>query len=398
MKILIHDYPGHAFPVQLARALAGRGHQVLHVWSAGFQSPKGPLAPRSDDPPGLRLLPFETGAVAKYSFVKRALAERRYGSALTQLIRRERPEIVLANGPLDVLALAQAGCRASSIRFVHWLQDFYGIAIDQVVRRKIPVAGAAIGWWYRALERRVLRRSDAVITITEDFRPVLEQMGVDRARTTIIENWAVREDLGQKPRDNPWAHEHGLVGARTLIYSGTLGLKHNPGLLLALARHAERRGGARVVVVSEGLGADWLREHGAGCAALTILPFAPHERFAEVLASGDVLLAVLEPDAGVFSVPSKILAYLAAGRPILAALPLDNLAARIIARAEAGLAVPPGDEQAICAAADRLLDDADLRARMGRNALDYADRTFDIAVIARRFEESLEAAMRSERA
>lgn len=395
MKVLIHDYPGHAFPVQLARALGGRGHQVVHVWSSGFQSPKGPLAPRRDDPPGLRLMPFGPGAVNKYSFVKRALAERRYGRDLAQLIRRERPQIVLANGPLDVLASVQAGCRASSIRFVHWLQDFYGIAIDQVVRRKIPVAGGAIGWWYRALERRILRRSDAVITITEDFRPMLERMGVERARTTIIENWAVREDLGKPARDNPWAREHRLDGTRTLIYSGTLGLKHNPGLLLALARHAERRGDARVVVVSEGLGADWLRAHGGGCAALTIVPFAPHERFAEVLASGDVLLAVLEPDAGVFSVPSKILAYLASGRPILAALPLDNLAARIIERADAGLAVRPGDEAAICAAADRLLDDADLRARMGRNALDYADRTFDIAVIARRFEEALDATLHS---
>jgi glycosyltransferase involved in cell wall biosynthesis len=398
VRILIHDYPGHAFPVQLARALAARGHHVLHVWSAGFQSPKGPLAQRADDPPGLHLVPFGAGAVAKYSFVRRALAERRYGRRLAALIRDERPDIVLANGPLDVLARVQASCRGVQAAFVHWLQDFYGIAIDQVLRRKLPVAGAAIGWWYRHLERCVLRRSDAVITITEDFRPVLEPMGVERVRTTIIENWAVREDLGKPPRDNPWAQAHGAVNVRTLIYSGTLGLKHNPGLLLALARRAEQRGDARVIVVSEGIGADWLREHGKNCAALSVLPFEPHERFAEVLASGDVLVAVLEPDAGVFSVPSKILAYLAAGRPVLAALPLDNLAARIIERAKAGLVVRPGDETAICAAADRLLDAAELRAELGRNALDYADRTFDIAVIARRFEDMLEVALRSRRA
>ena len=37
MRIVLHDYPGHAFPVQLSRALAARGHQVLHIWFSAFQ-------------------------------------------------------------------------------------------------------------------------------------------------------------------------------------------------------------------------------------------------------------------------------------------------------------------------------------------------------------------------
>ena len=146
----------------------------------------------------------------------------------------------------------------------------------------------------------------------------------------------------------------------------------------------------RVVVNSEGLGSDWLRERGSGLGSLLLLPFQPFERLPEVLATGDVLISVLEPDAGIFSVPSKVLTYLSAGRPVLGASPVENLAARMIVRNEAGLIVPPDDTQAFLAAAGKLADDAGLRARLGKNALDYATKTFDIDAVTARFAGLLE--------
>jgi glycosyltransferase involved in cell wall biosynthesis len=62
----------------------------------------------------------------------------------------------------------------------------------------------------------------------------------------------------------------------------------------------------------------------------------------------------------------------------------------MITRAEAGLIVPPDDTQAFLAAAGRLADDAGLRARLGKNALDYATKTFDIDAIGARFSGLLE--------
>ncbi|HEX2117082.1 MAG TPA: glycosyltransferase, partial [Alphaproteobacteria bacterium] len=145
-----------------------------------------------------------------------------------------------------------------------------------------------------------------------------------------------------------------------------------------------------VVVNSEGLGSDWLRERGGGLGNLLLLPFQPFERLPEVLATGDVLISVLEPDAGIFSVPSKVLTYLSAGRPVLGAIPAENLAARLIVRNEAGLIVPPDDTQAFLAAAGKLADDPGFRARLGKNALDYATKTFDIDAITARFSGLLE--------
>ena len=162
MRILVHDYPGHAFPVQLSRSLAALGHSVLHVYLASFQAPKGPLAPRANDPKGLEIRglvldrPF-----AKYDFVRRVLQERRFGRMLGQAIARFAPDVVLSgNAPLDVQSAALAAARNARARFVFWMQDIYGVAIDRILRRRLPVVGHAIGAWYTHLERHLVRASD----------------------------------------------------------------------------------------------------------------------------------------------------------------------------------------------------------------------------------------------
>ena len=40
MRIVVHDYAGHPFQVQLARALAAAGHEVLHLHAAESKRPK----------------------------------------------------------------------------------------------------------------------------------------------------------------------------------------------------------------------------------------------------------------------------------------------------------------------------------------------------------------------
>ena len=154
---------------------------------------------------------------------------------------------------------------------------------------------------------------------------------------------------------------------------------------------------ARVVVLSQGPGADHLRQRKAEeeIEALDVRPFKPFAEMPDALAAADVLAAVLEPEAGVFSVPSKVLAYLCGGRPVLLAVPPENLAARIVERTGAGLVVPPDDVAGFLDAAERLLADAGLRARMGAAARAYAERTFQIEGIADRMEAVLREAARS---
>lgn len=389
-RIVVHDYSGHPFQVQLSRELARRGHEVLHLFFRGFQTPKGALVRRPDDPPGFQVEGLDIGEpFQKYSFVKRQRQEVKYGRKTLARLEAFGPEIVVcSNLPLDPLDMVRGWCRQHGVHLTVWLQDIYSIAMAKILPRKLPVLGHAVGRWFTHLERRVLRQADDVVCITEDFLPILADWGVARGRCTVIENWAPLDEIVPMGHDTAWAHEQGLAGRTLVLYSGTLGLKHDPGGIAALAEACRARPDVRVVVVSEGVGADWLQRTKAerGLDNLVLLPFQPYARFSEVLASAAVVLAVIEPDAGIFSVPSKVLSYLCAGRPILLAVPAENLAARTVAGAEAGLLVQPGDTQGLIAAATRLLDEPGLRERLGRNARAYAERTFAIDAIADRFE------------
>ena len=395
MRLLIHDYAGHAFPADLSRRLARRGHTVLHVSCASFPAPKGRLEHSPGDPEGLSFTALELpGRFSKYDFLRRWSLERGYGKRLRRLIQEWEPQAVLiGNTPLDPINAAFKECEAKGAAKLFWVQDLYSVAIERYLGERWGTAGRLIGRVYGRLEASITRRADALISITEGFVPDLEAWGAPAERITVQPNWAPLSDLPRLSRENRWAEEQGVTGRTVLLYAGTLGLKHDPTMLLELSDRLRGREEAVVVVVSEGDGARWLRGEGERrrLSNLRVLPFQPVERVAEMLATGDLLLSTLEPGAGRFCVPSKILAQLCAGRTLLAALPDDNDAARMIREADAGRVVPPGDREAWIDEAVRLIDDPALRRRLGDNGRRFAEARFDGDGIAERFEGILEA-------
>lgn len=392
MRILVHDYSGHPFQVQLSRSLAARGHDVLHVHCASYQTGKGAVFHRDGDPPNLEIDAIDLGrSFDRYSLARRLRQELSYGAAFGRRALRFDPEVILSsNDPLFAKTRAALWCRRHDVPWVFWLQDIYSVAMAAYASRRFGALGRLLGRVFQALERRLLHAATDVVAITEDFRPVLKTWGLPDSKCHVVENWAPLEELDVRPKDNPWSRAHGLQDQRVLLYSGTLGLKHDPHLLTDLARRFKDEG-VKVVVVSQGAGATWLEreQQVQGLSNLILLPYQPFEALPDVLGAADVLLTLLDPGAAVFSVPSKILTYLCAGRPVLAAMPLQNLGARTIERAGAGVVVAPKDVSGFLAAAGELLADADRRQVMGTNARAYAERTFDIETIADRFERIL---------
>ena len=386
MHILISDYSGHPFQVQLSRELARRGHRVTHLHFAGFQTPKGNLAVQPGDP---ELFAVEAITLdrpfAKSTFVTRWRQENEVGRRIAARIAQLRPDVVISsNAPLDTQRHIQRAARKIGARFVFWLQDIYSRAIGAVVPQKIPVAGHAIAAWYKHLEFAMLRQSDQVVAITEDFRPILTKAGIADSRIAVIENWAPLDEIPPMPRSSAWAQAfYGQTDLR-FLYSGTLGYKHNPHWLLALA---QRFPAAQVCVTSQGEVADGLAADAAaaGLANLSVRPWVPFADLPALLGGADVMVAFVEPEAGIYSVPSKILSYLSAGRPVLGAMPRQNLATRLLETHQAGLVCDCNDTEAFLANAQRLADDAVLRQTMGNNARSYALRAFDIENIGERF-------------
>jgi glycosyltransferase involved in cell wall biosynthesis len=390
VRILIHDRPGYAFPAQLSRRLAARGHTVLHSYGAFFQGPKGEVIKRADDSPlldfeGLQLKrPFH-----KYSFIKRLFQELEYSQLVLQQIHAFSPDIVFfANTPSEAQALIYWQCRHLDIPLVYWLQDVYGVALQKLLGKRFKLLGRFVGAFYKSLDRYLLRQSDYIILITEDFQPFLQEWGIAKHKACVIPNWSPLESIPVRPKTNDWSLQHDLADKFCLLYSGTLGMKHNPALLLQLALQLRQESEVRVVVISEGLGAKWLQEQKAAHKVknLVLLGYQPFDQVADVLGTADILLAILEPDAGIFSVPSKVLSYLCAARPLLLAVPPENLAAQIVAKQKAGLIVPPAQTDEFVNKAKQLIANDALREEMSRNGRSYAESHFDIEQITDQFE------------
>lgn len=391
---MVHDYSGHPGQAQLSRALARRGYDVTHQHCPSYTTGKGSLQHEPGDP---ATLTFESvamdGTFAKYSAVTRIRQELRYGRSAARRIEAKDPSVVvISNVPLLAHAVLARDLARRGIAMVFWHQDIYSEAIGVAARRRIPVLGRLIAGVADRLERGIARRSVAVVAISPTFLERLSKWGV-ADKTTIVPNWAPIDELPVRPVDNPWHARTGLDGHPVVLYTGTLGLKHDPSILALIASELrESQPEARVVVVSEGKGREWLEAWKAGQPGgdgdnLVLLDFQPYDELPDVMASADVLVAILEPDASKFSVPSKVLTYLCSGRAILGVLPPDNSVAQILSSQGAGRIVAPSERERVAGEVVALLSDPSLCRSMGEAGRRYAEATFSPEVAADRFLE-----------
>jgi colanic acid biosynthesis glycosyl transferase WcaI len=387
--VMVHDYAGHPFTAEFARALAHKGWQVTYVYFAGDEGPKGRNARLADDPASFSTVPLAIeGTYSKSNFFKRRQGDIAYGKRIAQLVAEVKPDIVLSgNTPTECQEYLVRACDAVKAQFIYWCQDFYSIAASRILSKKLPGLGHAIGAYYTFLERRQMRNAAHVIHITEGFQKITDQWGIPRARVSVIPNWGVIDEIPVLSRDTAWAAKLGLTRSKRVVYSGTLANKHNPDFLAQLAEQAGDD--LDVIVVGFGVGAERLAKSSADLPNLKVLPLQPFAEFPQVLGSADVLVAVIEADAGEFSVPSKVLSYLCAGRPIVLAAPADNLAAQIIRQAGAGVVVGPDDKQGFINAVQHIIADEKTANEMGKAARTYAEKNFALDHVAARFEKLL---------
>jgi glycosyltransferase involved in cell wall biosynthesis len=386
-KIFFVDYGNYPFIKEAVSNLFEKGMDASYLYSSSFPSPNKSSTQKTTSSNDQTVIPITIkGQFKKYSFIKRRYQEIEWARNCCATLDEHKPNIVVvANAPLEVLKLLNRWCRKNNSQFVFWMQDVHGIAIQKILSRKIPFLGNLIGLYYISLENRLLRNSDHVILISKDHRSVTEKAKVNSNRISVLENWALI-DIPHYKKNNDWSQRLNLHNSKNIIYSGTLGLKHNPNLLLELAKYLQNQNDIfKVVVISEGIGADWLKlkQQELNLQNLVLLPFQDYQDVPKVLATADVLTAILEPDASTFSVPSKILTYLCAGKPILAAVPQSNLSARMLKNIAAGLVADPNDVDAYIKAAIHLISlSATETESMGKRARSYAEEHFNPDIIS----------------
>jgi glycosyltransferase involved in cell wall biosynthesis len=259
------------------------------------------------------------------------------------------------------------------------VQDIYSIGIQQVLKKKLPVIGGIISLYYRNLEKTIMKNSEQIVVISDEFKSVIQEWASGKKITTI-ENWAPLDEIRPQPKKNHWSVSQGISDKFCFLYSGTLGMKHNPEILLQLALHYRHDKDTIIVIISEGIGAEWLKVEVANQKLVNVkfYNYFDFEMFPLVLSSADVLIAILEKTAGIFSVPSKVLSYHCIGRPLLLSIPNDNLASKIVRTQKSGFAHDSDDMDGFILSADTLKKDLNLRLKMGENARNYAEHKFNI--------------------
>jgi glycosyltransferase involved in cell wall biosynthesis len=398
MRILIHDYAGHPFQVELSRSLARRGHDVLHVFSGSNLTPQGALQKAADDPATFNVKPIVLAEqIKKGDLIRRRGQEIEHGERVCREIEAFKPDVMAsANSALDSQRLFQRTCDRMGIPMVFWLQDLVGLATMTLLKNRLPVIGWLAGTYYMKMEHNLLMASKGIVAITEDFKNLLVADGIDAKKIEVIENWAPLKDVPLRPKKNEWSTEKGFSETFNFLYSGTLGMKHNPELLLRLAEEFKSNPEVRVIVVSQGPGRKWLEEKTADGSVpnLSLFDFQPFSAVPDMLGAANVVVAILEAEAGALSVPSKVMTYMCSGKPMLLAVPPENLSSRVVSSNETGLTSSPNDVKKFLANARQLFGNDELRTNLGANSRKYAETHFDIEKITDRFEAVFQKAVR----
>jgi colanic acid biosynthesis glycosyl transferase WcaI len=223
------------------------------------------------------------------------------------------------------------------------------------------------------LERWLYRRVDAVTAVTEGIRTrLVEAKGVPRERVLFLPNGA---DLDSQtaPADVPELRARlGLPTRPFVLYAGNHGFAHS---LETLVLAAELVPDVDVVLVGDGSEKPRIEALVAerGLRNVRFLPPVPQSEVPALYALAMAGVSTIR-DAAVMegARPAKALATMAAGRPILYAGRGEG--ADLVRSAEAGIAVPPEDPEALGAAIRALAADPAEAARLGANGRRYIEQ------------------------
>jgi colanic acid biosynthesis glycosyl transferase WcaI len=236
-----------------------------------------------------------------------------------------------------------------------------------------------------AAERWLMRRFDQVSNISEGMRLKLRAKGVKDAQALCFPNWVDMELIRPMARNNALRTELGIDdNTRVLLYSGNMGEKQGLEVILDVARQFLEDEDKDILFLLCGDGV--VRERIACSAAklpnVRLMPLQPIERLNELLNLADVHLLPQRAAAEDLTLPSKLGAILASGRPVVATARHGSDVARFAETG--GLVVAPADTVAFENAIRQLLDDAALSRRLGVAGRAYAYLNWERENVMRR--------------
>jgi glycosyltransferase involved in cell wall biosynthesis len=305
------------------------------------------------------------------------------------LLRRQRIDAILVYAPSPLLqALAAVPIKLlKRAPLVVWVQDLWPESLQATGYVRSRTALKAV----ELVVRFIYRCCDRILIQSEAFRAPVARLA-DPAKIEYFPNPAddAVPAAGPEQGDGPAASID--PGVFSVVFAGNLGTAQMLEVIVGAAVSLRDRDDIRFYLVGDGSRADWVRARIAQHRLdnLAMLGQHPARTMPALFARASALLVTLR-DEEIFAltVPSKIQAYLAAGRPILAAL--DGEGGRIVREAGAGFVCRSGDSAGLADAVVRMaaLPVAE-RQRMGEAGRRYHERHFDLGRLSGELLERLQ--------
>ena len=279
---------------------------------------------------------------------------------------------------VPALILAKFRKTPSSI----WVQDLWpeSLSATRHVRRAwiLKLAGRICSFIYRGF--------DSVLIQSPGFETIMISKGIKKERITYLPNWAESSYLDTSTAV-PAQEYTGEDKQFRVVFTGNLGYAQDLGTLIETAYLFKDQKNIHWYFVGDGACRLWAEEEVRKKdlqATIHFLGSFASSRMPAFFAGSDALLVSLRPDPAVgTTIPSKVQAYLAAGRPILGAL--DGEGARVIRDSGAGFVTRAGDSQGLASSLEKLLKLSEPeRARLGRKGQDFFLEHFEQSKIIAR--------------
>ena len=373
----------------LAAHLAGRGHDVSVF--TGF-----PFAPewrrRPNDRGQLLRVERKDGAAIyrlthfiprrPSSALQRILMEGTFSlfaipAALGVAIRGGRPDALLYIGAQPALAMLT--------RIVASLfRRPYFVNVNDLAARAALDVGIVAGPLYRLLdtfEFAAYRGAAGASVLCRAFEDALVEHGYPIDRIRLIRSPIDIQQIRPIADDGSFRRRYHIPPeACVVLHAGSMGKKQG---LLNVVDAAALTANTRLRWIFVGDGEDKsvlveaVRRRGLG-DSVRFVPFQPVGEIAAMFAGADVLLLNQLRAVKDTVIPSKLLTYMSAGRPVLAAVNAGSQGAEILREANGGRIVAPEDPAAVAEAAQWfMMLSAEERRAFGLRNRAYAEAHFD---------------------
>jgi len=297
------------------------------------------------------------------------------------LVQGREYDLVFVYAPSPLLQALPAIwlARNRKVPLVVWVQDLWPESLS-------AMEGVQSRWLLGAVAsivRLIYRTSDRILVQSRAFMAPVAALTDDPNKIHYYPNLYKTSSAGRISQ-RAMALVKELQANFSVVFAGNLGTAQGLDTILEAARLLLPHTEVRIVLVGSGSQDNWLlhQRDSYGLTNLTLTGRFEASDMSPIFAAAEALLVSLRPEPTFgLTIPSKVQAYLAAARPVLAAL--DGEGSRIIQEAGAGLCSEAGNAKALAENVLRLVALSPLqRQKMGQSGQRYFNKHFAPDVLA----------------